>query len=61
MLGASSVARTCAELIHNARHRSCDGGAEIVSRLEDEVAAIQRSLSPRAAPAAQELAHGPGE
>jgi signal transduction histidine kinase/CheY-like chemotaxis protein/HPt (histidine-containing phosphotransfer) domain-containing protein len=61
MLGASSVARTCAELIHNARHRSCDGGADIVTRLEQEVAAIQRSLSPRSAQATQEPAHGPAE
>ena len=61
MLGASSVARSCAELIHNARHRSFDGSAAIVSQLEGEVAAIQRSLSPRSAHATQTSAPGPRE
>ncbi len=61
MLGASSVARSCAELIHNARHRSFDGGAAIVSQLEDEVAAIQRSISPRPAHMTQTSASGPRE
>jgi signal transduction histidine kinase/HPt (histidine-containing phosphotransfer) domain-containing protein len=61
MLGASSVARRCAELIHNARHRSFDGGAAIVSQLEDEVAAIQRSISPRPAHLTQTSASGPRE
>jgi signal transduction histidine kinase/DNA-binding response OmpR family regulator len=61
MLGASSVARSCAELIHNARHRSFEGGGAIVTRLEHEVAAIQRSLSPRSTHATQGPAHGPRE
>ena len=61
MLGASSVARSCAELIHNARQGSFDGGAAIVSQLEDEVAAIQRSLSPRLAHVTQTSASGPRE
>ena len=61
MLGASSIARTCAELIHNARQGSFDGGAALVSQLDDEVAAIQRSLSPRLAHVSQPSASGPRE
>ena len=49
MLGATSVARSCAELIQSARHGSLDGGADIVTRLEEHVAAIQQTLAPRAA------------
>jgi HPt (histidine-containing phosphotransfer) domain-containing protein len=61
MLGASSVARSCAELIHNARQGSFDRGAAIVSQLDDEVAAIQRSLSPRLAHVTQPSVSGQGE
>jgi hypothetical protein len=61
MLGASSVARSCAELIHNARQGSFDGGPGIVSQLEEEVAAIRRSLLPRPAHATPETAHGSRE
>jgi HPt (histidine-containing phosphotransfer) domain-containing protein len=61
MLGASSIARSCAELIHNARQGSFDGGAAIVSQLDDEVAAIQRSLSPRLAHVTQPSPSGPRE
>jgi len=61
MLGASSIARTCAELIHNARQGSFDRGATIVSQLEREVAAIQRTLSPRLAPATEPSVSGPRE
>jgi len=61
MLGASSVARSCAELIHNARQGSFDGGATIVAQLEDEVAAIQRSLSPRLAHVIQPSGFGQRE
>lgn len=51
MLGATSVARSCAELIHSARHGTLDDGAALVSTLEGQIAAIQRTLPPR----------GPGE
>jgi signal transduction histidine kinase/DNA-binding NarL/FixJ family response regulator/HPt (histidine-containing phosphotransfer) domain-containing protein len=61
MLGASSVARICAELIHNARQGSFNGGAAIVSQLDDEVAAIQRSLSPRLAHVTQPSVSGQSE
>jgi signal transduction histidine kinase/HPt (histidine-containing phosphotransfer) domain-containing protein len=61
MLGASSVARSCAELIHNARQGSFDRDAAIVSQLEDEVAAIQRSLSPRLAHVTQPSVFGQRE
>ena len=61
MLGASSVARSAAQLIDNARHGSFDRGEAIVSQLEEEVAAIRRSLSPRPAPATPSLAPGTRE
>jgi HPt (histidine-containing phosphotransfer) domain-containing protein len=47
MLGATSVARSCAELIQSARHRSLDGATEILAGLEGQVAAIEQTLTPR--------------
>jgi HPt (histidine-containing phosphotransfer) domain-containing protein len=47
MLGATSVARSCAELIQNARHGSLDEGEAILGRLEANVAALQQTLAPR--------------
>jgi hypothetical protein len=47
MLGATSVARSCAELIQNARHGSLDDGAAILGRLDGNVAAIRQTLAPR--------------
>jgi signal transduction histidine kinase/DNA-binding response OmpR family regulator len=61
MLGASSVARSSAELIHNARHGSFDRGGAIVSQLEEEVAAIRRTLAPRDSSAIQPSAPGTRE
>lgn len=46
MLGAVSVARNCAELILSARHGLFDDGGDIMARLEANVAAIQRSITP---------------
>jgi hypothetical protein len=48
-------------LIHNARQGSFNGGAAIVSQLDDEVAAIQRSLSPRLAHVTQPSVSGQSE
>lgn len=46
MLGAVSVARNCAELILSARHGLFDDGGDIVGRLDANIAAIQRSITP---------------
>ena len=55
---ATSVARSFAELIQCARHRTFEDGPEIVARLEAQVAAIEQTLTPRP-PAASEAAAGP--
>jgi CheY-like chemotaxis protein/HPt (histidine-containing phosphotransfer) domain-containing protein len=46
MLGAVSVARSCAELIHSARQGTFDDGSAIVGRIETSVAAIRGTLTP---------------
>jgi CheY-like chemotaxis protein len=48
MLGATSVARSCAELIQSARLGSLNDGTAMLDRLESNVAALQQTLAPRA-------------
>jgi CheY-like chemotaxis protein len=49
MLGATSVARSCAELIQSARNGALDGGIGVVGRIEQQIASIQQALAPRPA------------